>query len=268
KVPVVASEGEIPLFVRENAILPLAEPVQSIEENTVFEITAHLYGDRPAPFTLIEDDGVSRDFERGAINTVTLSWDRATQKGQVERKGSYRGVRYRMKGWAPVAIQPAGAAEKAPSVTGILVEDEKVQPQTKPLTDARWDPSSVFESARNEAAGHLLDETPVTPFAFHTNNGEREYVFITLKAPAALEFIRIQNRLNSTSESNVRDRAKSLAVWASLDGRAWERVWTAQAAQDEWLIRFEKPLKARYLKVGLQEKNFLHLRKVQIYPAK
>ena len=268
RVPMVVSEGEIPLFVRENAILPLAEPVQSIEENTVFEITAHIYGEYPAPFTLIEDDGVSRDFERGALNTVTLSWDRATQKGQVERKGSYRGVRYRMKGWAPVAIQPAGAAEKAPSVTGTLVEDEKVQPQTKPLTDARWDPSSVFESARNEAAGHLLDETPVTPFAFHTNNGEREYVFITLKAPAALEFIRIQNRLNSTSESNVRDRAKSLAVWASLDGRAWERVWTAQDPRDEWLIHFDKPLQAQYLKVGLQEKNFLHLRKVLLYPAK
>ena len=49
---------DIPVFVKEGTILPLARPVQYITRDTQFEITLNLYGDTSNTQTkLIEDDG-------------------------------------------------------------------------------------------------------------------------------------------------------------------------------------------------------------------
>ncbi len=49
---------DIPVFVKEGTILPLARPVQFIAPDTSFEITLNLYGDTTKSRTkLIEDDG-------------------------------------------------------------------------------------------------------------------------------------------------------------------------------------------------------------------
>jgi alpha-D-xyloside xylohydrolase len=101
RITVQADDGETPLFVRDNTLLPLARPVQYIAGDTVFEIAVHVFGDHPAPFTLIEDDGVSFDFERGALNRVTLSWDPAHVAGTVTRTGPWPGRRYDITAWKP-----------------------------------------------------------------------------------------------------------------------------------------------------------------------
>ena len=49
---------------------------------------------------MIEDDGVSLDFERGALNRVTLSWDPAHASGTVTRTGPWPGKRYQVIAWS------------------------------------------------------------------------------------------------------------------------------------------------------------------------
>jgi alpha-D-xyloside xylohydrolase len=96
----------MPLFVRENSLLPMAEPVQQIDRDTVFEITVTAFGSSPAPFTLFEDDGTSFDFETGAANRVVLSWS-PTGGGKAERTGAFSGRRYKIVRWESVPAAPS-----------------------------------------------------------------------------------------------------------------------------------------------------------------
>jgi alpha-D-xyloside xylohydrolase len=91
-----AADGEVPLFARSGAIIPLAEPVDHIMPDTVFAITAHLFG--PAadlrPSILIEDDGVTLAFRDGVLNRVTLSPNRT-----ISRAGNFDRDRYHVTDW-------------------------------------------------------------------------------------------------------------------------------------------------------------------------
>lgn len=100
-VTVSGSPGEMPLFVRENSLLPLAEPVQQVGRDTLFNLTVKAFGNHPAPFTLFEDDGTSFDFEKGAVNRVVLVYHPA-EGGQVQRLGTFPGRRYQVVRWETV----------------------------------------------------------------------------------------------------------------------------------------------------------------------
>ena len=63
----------IPLFVKEGTLLPLAEPLEHIPENAVFEITLRAYGDGDCSCTLICDDGHTNAYRAGDISEVTLT---------------------------------------------------------------------------------------------------------------------------------------------------------------------------------------------------
>ncbi len=56
---------QIPLFVKGGTLLPLAEPVEFIKPDTCFDITVNIVGDKPADFTLYEDDGVTTAYAKG-----------------------------------------------------------------------------------------------------------------------------------------------------------------------------------------------------------
>lgn len=86
----------IPVFVKEGTLLPLAKPVQHIDQNTIFEITLQCYGECDASTVLYEDDGLSFDFEKGVFNTVTLNY--SENHLDVEKKGNYHGKKYSIIG--------------------------------------------------------------------------------------------------------------------------------------------------------------------------
>lgn len=94
-----------PIFVKANSVIPLAKPLESIADETCFEITAHVYGDGSATCTLYEDDGRTLDFEKGAQNIYSLTWKDG--HGTMEKStGGYRGApRYRLVEWT---TEPAG----------------------------------------------------------------------------------------------------------------------------------------------------------------
>jgi alpha-D-xyloside xylohydrolase len=97
KTHTVAAVGaDIPLFVRSGAMIPLAEPIDHIAPNTVFDITMHSFGPAASlrPATLIEDDGTTFAFRGGALTRLTIYPD-----GHVARAGGFDGIRYRIVNW-------------------------------------------------------------------------------------------------------------------------------------------------------------------------
>jgi len=99
--------GDVPLFVKADALLPVAAPVQHVARDTVFDLTVQVYGKPREPFVLFEDDGESFAYERGAGSRVALAWDGTA--GTVARDGEYEGERYRVAGWE--RIVPAAPGE-------------------------------------------------------------------------------------------------------------------------------------------------------------
>ena len=96
--------GDIPLFVRMNTLLPIAQPLQYVGDDPLFDLEVQVYGEDPTPFVLFEDDGKSFDFEQGSLNKVLLQWTEGT--GITTREGPYEGRRYRIKGWQRVETRP------------------------------------------------------------------------------------------------------------------------------------------------------------------
>lgn len=88
----------IPLFVKEDTLLPLAEPVEHVAADTCFHLTVRVYGDHPVPFTLYADDGRTLDYAAGRQNRIHLSWQ--DREGHLTTEGDYRGPdRYQVIGW-------------------------------------------------------------------------------------------------------------------------------------------------------------------------
>ena len=63
---------QLPLFVRQGTLLPLAEPVPYVAPETLFKLHCKVYGSDTAECRLFEDDGTTYNFEKGAFNLVTL----------------------------------------------------------------------------------------------------------------------------------------------------------------------------------------------------
>ncbi|MFA6086277.1 TIM-barrel domain-containing protein [Mucilaginibacter sp.] len=88
---------QLPIFIKEGTILPLAKPVEHVAPNTKFEITCFVYGDHKAVGSLFEDDGVTFNYEKGNYNSVNLSWDK--NKGAIKRNGPFKSTMYNIVNW-------------------------------------------------------------------------------------------------------------------------------------------------------------------------
>ncbi|MDR2079159.1 MAG: DUF5110 domain-containing protein [Treponema sp.] len=87
----------IPVFVKSGSIIPLAEPVHYVGEDTVFRLTAYCFGGGEKRFTLYEDDGISLAHEKGRYNTFLLVQDKAGKVNAI-RTGT-EPPRYDIKEW-------------------------------------------------------------------------------------------------------------------------------------------------------------------------
>ncbi len=90
--------AHIPLFVREGTVLPLAEPVQHVDTDTVFQITPTVYGKESAAGTLFEDDGETYNHEAGAAAWIQFAWSRSATP-QITRTKELPFSRYAMREW-------------------------------------------------------------------------------------------------------------------------------------------------------------------------
>ena len=95
------SLSEIPIFIKEGTILPMAKPTGSVNPDEPFEITCKIYGRMPSGATLFEDDGKTYNFEQGSFNRLELTWD--GKKGKIQRKGNYKKNLYNIVAWEKIA---------------------------------------------------------------------------------------------------------------------------------------------------------------------
>jgi Alpha-glucosidases, family 31 of glycosyl hydrolases len=93
-----AELDKIPIFVKAGTILPIAEPVEYVSEETSFDITVNCYGGGDMEFVLYEDDGISFAYKDGIYNQVRLS-HRPIGGHKIERFGNYAGRRYNINKW-------------------------------------------------------------------------------------------------------------------------------------------------------------------------
>lgn len=93
---------QLPLFVKEGSILPLAEPVNFIDNKTPFKITCHVFGSKPTAAKLFEDNSDNFGYERGVFNRINLLWD--GKKGKIKKVGNYNGSMYEIVGWKKVIV--------------------------------------------------------------------------------------------------------------------------------------------------------------------
>ncbi len=90
--------GQIPLYVKGGTLLPLAKPVEFIKPDTCFDITVNMVGEKPADFTLYDDDGLTTAYARGEQTEIELHAD--GDNHSLQRSGKYRGPeRYKISGW-------------------------------------------------------------------------------------------------------------------------------------------------------------------------
>jgi hypothetical protein len=98
-------------------------------------------------------------------------------------------------------------------------------------------------------------------FAFHTDAESDAHIVIDLHGDCRLRALRIVNR------STLHQRAETLTLWTSGDGKSWQRQWRAEAPAPAWEVVLDPPVPARFLKLGLDRDTpeHLHLRAVDAY---
>jgi alpha-D-xyloside xylohydrolase len=258
--------GHIPVYVKENTLLPLAKPLECVPDNAAFELVCIPYGPNPQPFTLYEDDGVTYDLlSKGACNQVTVN-----KHGEMKRAGNYSGVRYKSAVLSdtleplhlPEAISlEAARARNWPNVTSedrtpLPIEFANIAPR------GSWKASSTYTEL--PGAGNLLDESDVLqPYAFSTALQDNPWLEINLKAPATVKRIAILNRNDGRQE--ITERATPMTVSTSINGKDWQTVWDTTEPAKEWTITFKPPVQTQFVRIETQKNTYLHLSKVQIF---
>ena len=83
------------LFVRQGAIIPMQRDMSFIGEHAIDTLTVKVFPKGKSTYTMLEDDGESYDYEKGAVAATTF--DCAQTAGRIDFtvqpvKGSYRGM--------------------------------------------------------------------------------------------------------------------------------------------------------------------------------
>ncbi len=99
---------------------------------------------------------------------------------------------------------------------------------------------------------------------FHTDNEQSPWWQVDLGRSYALQEVRVFNRMDCCGE-----RARSLMLLLSDDGRNWQNVYSNQGRD---FGGKDNPLKinlagrqARYVRIQLEQPNYLHLEEVEVY---
>jgi hypothetical protein len=95
---------------------------------------------------------------------------------------------------------------------------------------------------------------------FHTNEEENPWIEYDLGAKVQFSSLTIYNRSGA-----VEDRAVPMVVEISDDGRSYKDVAKRTKVFDVWEPSF-KPVRARYVRLRVARRTFLHLDGVQIHP--
>ena len=92
-VKLTTSLQDVPMFVRAGSIVPLGPVMQYVGEKTWDDLEIRVYPGADGQFTLYEDDGVTRDYEKGQCSRITFQWDDARHKLTIDKRvGKYQNM--------------------------------------------------------------------------------------------------------------------------------------------------------------------------------
>ncbi|WNH10984.1 TIM-barrel domain-containing protein [Thalassobellus suaedae] len=63
---------QVPIFIKEGAIIPSQVPINYIGEKIINQLTLDIYPNKSNTFTLYNDDGKSLEYQNGDFNTTTI----------------------------------------------------------------------------------------------------------------------------------------------------------------------------------------------------
>jgi alpha-D-xyloside xylohydrolase len=92
--------NQLPVFVKEGSILPLAAPQDYLDAAQPFSLTCYVFGSNNCSTVLFEDDGHTFNYTQGNYNQVVLSWQNG--RGSIQRKGREKYRMYKVNKWVQV----------------------------------------------------------------------------------------------------------------------------------------------------------------------
>ena len=93
RLVVDAPYEQIPVFVREGAIIPFGPEMEWSDEKPAELINLYVYAGKDGQFQLYEDEGTNYNYEKGKYATIDIIYDDATRTVSFgARKGSFNGM--------------------------------------------------------------------------------------------------------------------------------------------------------------------------------
>ena len=127
--------------------------------------------------------------------------------------------------------------------------------------DATYTASSIIARWTTDKKKLLTGKPYANDWAFCTEKESDPWINIKLDKVYAIDEVHIVNRVGSCQEF-----ARTLTMWLSTDGKTWTKTWSAGGRpRADWHVKLAKTPKARYIKLGLAEKQYLDLKYVFVY---
>ncbi len=139
----------------------------------------------------------------------------------------------------------------------------------KPVNLARGKPatqSSVYRGTGVDQGPHLgvdgvINPPSVTPYGLvHTAMEQSPWWQVDLGKVYALTLVRIYNRVDCCGE-----KIATLEIKVSNDGNNWKTVYSHDGRNFDKLDVPIDRIRARFVRLQLQDRNFLHFREVEVY---
>ena len=93
RIIVDAPYEQIPVFVREGAIIPFGPEMQWSDEKAPELINLYVYAGQDGAFELYEDEGTNYNYEQGKYATIDIRYDDATRTVSIgKRNGAFNGM--------------------------------------------------------------------------------------------------------------------------------------------------------------------------------
>ena len=93
KLIVDAPYEQIPVFVREGAIIPFGPEMEWSDEKPAELINLYVYAGQNGSFQLYEDEGTNYNYEKGKYATIDITYDDAARTVSIgARKGQFNGM--------------------------------------------------------------------------------------------------------------------------------------------------------------------------------
>ena len=90
---VEAPYEQIPVFVREGAIIPFGPEMQWSDEKPAELINLYIYAGKDGSFQLYEDEGTNYNYEKGKYSTIDITYNDGTRTVSLgKRSGSFNGM--------------------------------------------------------------------------------------------------------------------------------------------------------------------------------